>query len=50
MASKNDQEMRLEDYLNDKIQTTSDFKGLAALIASVEDQRRDLEEQVILPL
>lgn len=44
--SKSDQDMRLDDYLNDKIQTTSDFKGLASLLASVEGQRKDLEEQV----
>ena len=39
-------DIRLDDYLNDKIQTTSDFKNIASLIASVEDQKRLLEEQV----
>lgn len=46
--SKTDEAMRLDDYLNDKIQTTSDLRGLASLIANVEDQRKSLEEQVSL--
>jgi hypothetical protein len=44
-----EQEIRLDDYLNDKIQTTLDFKNLASLIASVEDQKKLLEEQVFKP-
>lgn len=43
---RGEQDIRLDDYLNDKIQTTSDFKNLASLIASVEDQKKLLEEQV----
>lgn len=44
--ARGEQEIRLDDYLNDKIQTTLDFKNLANLIASVEDQKKLLEEQV----
>ena len=47
-VSQSDERIRLNDYLDDKIQTTSDFKSLASLIASVEGQRKDLEEQVNL--
>jgi RAD50-interacting protein 1 len=41
-----ERDIRLDDYLNDKLQTVSDFGSLATLIASVEDQKRLLEEQV----
>lgn len=39
-------DIRLEDYLNDKIQTSSDFGNLDSLIANVEGQKRVLEDQV----
>lgn len=41
-----EQDIRVEDYLNDKIQTASDFGNLDDLIASVETQQKQLEEQV----
>ena len=46
---RGEHDIRLDDYLNDKIQTTSDFKNIASLIASVEDQKKLLEEQARLP-
>jgi hypothetical protein len=41
-----ERDIRLEDYLNDKIQTATDFDNLATLIANVENQQRQLNEQV----
>lgn len=38
--------VKLDDYLNDKIQTRADFATLPSLLAKVEAQRRDLERQV----
>jgi hypothetical protein len=38
-------DIRLEDYLNDKVQTSADFGSLPNLIANVETQKRQLEEQ-----
>ncbi|KAF4630599.1 hypothetical protein G7Y89_g7538 [Cudoniella acicularis] len=38
--------IRLEDYLNDKIQTAADLGGLASLIVNVEIQKKQLEEQL----
>lgn len=37
---------RLEDYLNDKIQTRADLASLATLLENVELQKKQLEEQV----
>lgn len=37
---------RLEDYLNDKIQTPADLASLASLMENVELQKKQLEEQV----
>lgn len=39
-------DIRLDDYLNDKIQTAADFGGLANLIANVDIQKKQLEDQV----
>jgi len=39
-------DVRLEDYLNDKIQTSTDFGSLKSLIANVELQKKQLEQQV----
>jgi hypothetical protein len=41
-----ERDIRLEDYLNDKIQTATDFESLESLIASVEAQKQQLEDQV----
>lgn len=41
-----ERDIRFEDYLNDKIQATADFGSLASLIANVETQKKQLEEQV----
>lgn len=43
---RGEHDIRLDDYLNDKIQTTSDFKNIASLIESVEVQKKQLEQQV----
>ena len=51
MDPKNDvpaseRDMRLEDYLNDRIQTTVDLGGLASLIETVDIQKKQLDQQV----
>ncbi|KAH8661474.1 RINT-1 family protein [Tricladium varicosporioides] len=43
---KGELEIRLEDYLNDKIQTAADFGNLATLIANVDKQKKQLEDQL----
>lgn len=37
---------RLEDYLNDKLQTFSDFDSIDALLTAVQSQQSLLQEQV----
>ncbi|KAI1438131.1 RINT-1 family protein [Xylaria sp. CBS 124048] len=39
-------DIRLEDYLDDKLQSTTDFENLDSLIANVEIQRSQLQTQV----
>ncbi|KAI1822449.1 RINT-1 family protein [Xylaria intraflava] len=39
-------DIRLEDYLDDKLQSTTDFENLDSLIANVEVQRSQLQTQV----
>lgn len=46
LSSEDD--IRLDDYLNDKLQTAADFQNLDNLIASVESQRALLQSQVCL--
>jgi hypothetical protein len=41
-----ERDIRVDDYLNDKLQTLLDFEDLDALIASVETQRVQLQDQV----
>jgi hypothetical protein len=41
-----DRDIRVDDYLNDKLQTETDFADLDSLIANVETQRIQLQEQV----
>ena len=41
-----ERDIRVEDYLNDKIQTTTDLESLESLIASVQAQKQQLEDQV----
>lgn len=41
-----ERDIRVDDYLNDKLQTASDFANLDSLIASVETQRIQLQDQV----
>lgn len=41
-----ERDIRVEDYLNDKIQTATDLDSLESLIANVEAQKRQLENQV----
>lgn len=44
-----ERDIRVEDFLNDKIQTIFDLEDLESLIASVETQKQQLEEQVRIP-
>ncbi|KAI2465961.1 TIP-1 family-domain-containing protein [Annulohypoxylon bovei var. microspora] len=39
-------DIRLEDYLDDKLQSTTDFESLETLLASVEVQRSQLQTQL----
>jgi hypothetical protein len=45
-----ERDIRVDDYLNDKLQTASDFANLDSLIASIETQRIQLQDQVGSPL
>lgn len=45
-GSHGEADVRLEDYLNDKIQTRADLASLASLMANVELQKKQLEDQV----
>lgn len=44
--SHDDVEVRLDDYLNDRIQNSADFDTLNTLIASVQTQQELLRKQV----
>lgn len=41
-----DRDIRVEDYLNDKLQTTADLDNLDPLLNNVQDQQNLLNEQV----
>ena len=41
-----ERDIRVEDYLNDKLQTASDLIDIPGLLASVEAQRLQVEAQV----
>ncbi|RDW63962.1 hypothetical protein BP5796_10464 [Coleophoma crateriformis] len=41
-----ERDIRLEDYLNDKLQTALDFENLDSLIQNVEIQKTQLQEQL----
>ena len=41
-----DCEVRVEDYMNDKLQTYADLENLDALLETVKQQQRLLREQV----
>jgi len=41
-----ERDIRVEDYLNDKIQTAADLGDISSLLASVELQKTQLESQV----
>jgi hypothetical protein len=41
-----ERDIRVEDYLNDKIQTTADLKDLETLLFKVEEQKQILQIQV----
>lgn len=42
-----ERDIRVEDYLNDKIQTAADLGDISSLLASVELQKKQLEAQVL---
>jgi hypothetical protein len=42
-----ERDIRVEDYLNDKIQTAADLGDISSLLASVELQKKQLETQVL---
>ena len=39
-------EVRVEDYINDKIQTSADFENIDALLLGLEEQQALLKKQV----
>lgn len=41
---------RVEDYLNDKIQVTSDLESLDSLLSNLRAQQELQRKQVLLPL
>jgi len=43
---RGEKEIRLEDYLNDKIQTDADFGNLESLIANIDLQKEQLQKQL----
>ncbi|KAG9231031.1 RINT-1 family protein-like protein [Amylocarpus encephaloides] len=43
---RGDMEVRLDDWVNDKFQTRSDFGNLSSLVANVETQKAQLEDQL----
>lgn len=44
-----ERDIRLEDYLNDKVQALADLNNLTTLLESVEVHKQQLEEQVSSP-
>ena len=42
-------DVRMEDYLNDKIQSHADLESLDALIRNVKHQQELLRQQVVMP-
>lgn len=44
--SREDRDIRVEDYLNDKLQTAADLDNLDPLLETVQDQQNLLKEQV----
>jgi hypothetical protein len=44
-----ERDIRLEDYLNDKVQSRPDLSNLTTLLENVEVQKQQLEEQVSPP-
>ncbi|KAH6647261.1 RINT-1 family protein [Truncatella angustata] len=45
-AQSMEPDIRLEDYLDDKLQSTTDLDNLDSLLASVEEQRSQLQSQL----
>jgi hypothetical protein len=45
---RGERDIRLEDYLNDKIQTMADLANLSKIIETVEIQKQQLDQQVSL--
>lgn len=48
--SSEDRDIRVEDYLNDKLQTAADLDNLDALLENVQDQQILLKKQVWSPI
>ena len=45
-GKKEEQSIRVQDYLNDKLQTTADLSGIDALLEDVRKQQSLLTQQV----
>ena len=46
-VSSEEQDIRVEDYLNDKLQTNADLENLDSLLATVRNQQALLKKQVM---
>lgn len=48
--SNEERDIRVEDYLNDKLQTSTDLAGIDVLLEEVKNQHLLLQQQVCVPL
>ena len=46
---KEERDMRVEDYLNDKVQDSTDLANIDTLLEDVKTQQALLEQQVYIP-
>ena len=49
-SQKEEQESRVDDYLNDKLQDTADLASIDTLLEDVRGQQALLKQQVLFPL
>jgi hypothetical protein len=46
LKSREDRAVRIEDYLNDKLQTHADLESINSLLENVQNQQKLLRQQV----
>ena len=47
-SQKEEQDIRVQDYLNDKLQDTADLAGIDTLLEDVRKQQALLKQQVVI--